>query len=166
MINMKDKEKIIQISKICKIVSKVFYIVDCVITFVLFALAIILPITNAIPSISKAECAIIFSVLTLYAFFLIDFFWNTTKFFNTIYTQQSVFGVSITKSIQRIAISTFILSTIPALIGSILIHAIVPNSEFVFRFEIVGISAAVVLYFIGLFFNYGAKLQKQDDETL
>lgn len=163
---MKDKEKIIQISKICKIVSKVFYIVDCVITFVLFALAIILPITNAIPSISKAECAIIFSVLTLYAFFLIDFFWNTTKFFNTIYTQQSVFGVSITKSIQRIAISTFILSTIPALIGSILIHAIVPNSEFVFRFEIVGISAAVVLYFIGLFFNYGAKLQKQDDETL
>ena len=51
-------------------------------------------------------------------------------------------------------------------IGSILIHAIVPNSEFVFRFEIVGISAAVVLYFIGLFFNYGAKLQKQDDETL
>lgn len=166
MINMKDKEKIIQISKICKIVSKVFYIVDCVITFVLFALAIILPITNAIPSISKAESAIIFSVLTLYAFFLIDFFWNTTKFFNTIYTQQSVFGVSITKSIQRIAISTFILSTIPALIGSILIHAIVPNSEFVFRFEIVGISAAVVLYFIGLFFNYGAKLQKQDDETL
>ncbi len=166
MINMKDKEKIIKISKICKIVSKVFYIVDCVITFVLFALAIILPITNAIPSISKAECAIIFSVLTLYAFFLIDFFWNTTKFFNTIYTQQSVFGVSITKSIQRIAISTFILSTIPALIGSILIHAIVPNSEFVFRFEIVGISAAVVLYFIGLFFNYGAKLQKQDDETL
>lgn len=163
---MKDKEKIIQISKICKIVSKVFYIVDCVITFVLFALAIILPITNAIPSISKAESAIIFSVLTLYAFFLIDFFWNTTKFFNTIYTQQSVFGVSITKSIQRIAISTFILSTIPALIGSILIHAIVPNSEFVFRFEIVGISAAVVLYFIGLFFNYGAKLQKQDDETL
>lgn len=163
---MKDKEKIIQISKICKIVSKVFYIVDCVITFVLFALAIILPITNAIPSITKAECAIIFSVLTLYAFFLIDFFWNTTKFFNTIYTQQSVFGVSITKSIQRIAISTFILSTIPALIGSILIHAIVPNSEFVFRFEIVGISAAVVLYFIGLFFNYGAKLQKQDDETL
>ena len=163
---MKDKEKIIKISKICKIVSKVFYIVDCVITFVLFALAIILPITNAISSISKAESAIIFSVLTLYAFFLIDFFWNTTKFFNTIYTQQSVFGVSITKSIQRIAISTFILSTIPALIGSILIHAIVPNSEFVFRFEIVGISAAVVLYFIGLFFNYGAKLQKQDDETL
>lgn len=163
---MNNKNKIIKISKICKVVSKVLYILDCVATLTFLVLAIALPLTNAIPSITPAECAIIFSVLTLYTFLMIDFFWNTIKFFDTICKEQSVFSIKITKCIRRLAISSLILSTIPAIIGSILIHAIVPASEFVFRIEIVGIMAAIVLFFISLFFSHGAELQKQNDETL
>lgn len=163
---MKDKDKIIKISKICKVVAKVLYVLDCVMTLASLILAIVLPLTNAIKTISSAECAIIFSVLTLYGFFMIDFLWNTTKFFDTIYKEKSVFNIKITKCIKRLAISSLILSTIPAIIGSILIHSICPTSEFVFRLEIVGIMAAIVLFFISLFFKHGAELQKQDDETL
>lgn len=163
---MKDKNKIIKISKTCKVVSKVLYILDCVATLTFLVIAIVLPLTNAIKSITPAECAIIFSVITLYSFFMIDFLWNTTKFFDTICKEQSVFGVKLTKCIKRLAISSLILSTIPAIIGSILIHAICPTSDFVFRLEIVGIMASIVLFFISLFFKHGAELQKQDDETL
>lgn len=162
----KNKDKIIKISKNCKIIAKVFYVLDCVAAFVFLVLAIVLPLTNAIPAITPAECAIVFSVLTLYAFFMIDFLWNTTKFFDTISKEQTVFNLKVTKYIQKIAISSLILSTVPAIIGSILIHAIVPGSEFVFRLEIVGIMASIVLFFISLFFKHGAELQKQDDETL
>lgn len=161
-----NKRKILKISQTCKVVFKILYVLNCIMTFTFFVLAIVLPLTNAIQQITPAECAIIFSVLTLYSFFMIDLLWNTTKFFATICEEQSVFNIKITNSIKRIAISSLILSTIPALIGSIFIHAIVPNSEFVFRFEIVGIMAAVILFFISLFFKYGAVLQKQDDETL
>lgn len=160
------KDKIIKISKTCKVVSKVLYVLDCIATFAFLVLAIVLPLTKAIKTITPAECAIMFSVLTLYAFFMIDFLWNTTKFFDTICLQQSVFNLKVTKCIKRIAISSLILSTVPAIIGSILIHAIVPKSELVFRLEIVGIMAAIVMLFISLFFKHGAELQKQDDETL
>lgn len=165
-IKVDNKGRIIKISKICKVIAKVLYVLDCIVTFAFLVLAIVLPLTNAIKSISPAECAIIFSVLTLYAFFMIDFLWNTTKFFDTICTEQSVFNIKVTKCIRRIAISSLILSTVPAIIGSILIHAIVPTSEFVFRIEIVGIMASVVLFFISLFFKHGAELQRKDDETL
>lgn len=164
--NANSKDKIIKISKTCKIVSKVLYVLDCAVTLAFLTLAIVLPLTNAIKSIRPAECAIIFSVLTLYSFFMIDFLWNTTKFFDIICKKKSVFNVKVTKCIKRIAISSLILSTVPAIIGSILIHAIVPTSEFVFRLEIVGIMASVVLFFISLFFKHGAELQKRDDETL
>lgn len=163
---MSDKNKIIKISKTCKIISKILYIIDCILTLAFLVLAIVLPLTNAIKSILPSECAIIFSVLTLYSFFMIDFLWNTTKFFDIICKEQSVFNVKITKCIKRVAISSLILSTIPAIIGSILIHSIVPASEFVFRLEIVGIMASIVLFFISLFFKHGAELQRQEDETL
>ena len=164
--NGDNKAKIIRISKTCKVVSKVLYVLNCVAMLTFLVLAIVLPLTNAIKSIKPAESAIIFSVLTLYSFFMIDFLWNTTKFFDTICKEKSVFNVRVTKIINRIAISSLVLSTVPAIIGSILIHAIVPASEFVFRIEIVGIMASVVLFFISLFFKHGAELQKRDDETL
>ncbi len=159
-------DRIIKISKTCRVIAKILYVLDCIATFAFLVLAIVLPLTNAIKSISPAECAIVFSVLTLYAFFMIDFLWNTTKFFDTICKERSVFSIKITKCIKRIAISSLMISTIPAIVGSILIHALVPASEFVFRLEIVGIMASIVLFFIALFFKHGAELQKQDDETL
>lgn len=164
--NTGSKEKIINISKTCMVVSKVLYVLNCMATLAFLVLAIVLPTTKAIKSITPSECAIVFSVVTLYSFFLIDFLWNTTKFFESIYKEQSVFHCKITKYLKRIALSSLILSIIPALIGSILIHAIAPASEFVFRFEIVGIMTGIVLFFIALFFEHGATLQKQEDETL
>lgn len=161
-----NKDKIIKISHTCKIVSKVLYVIDCITTLAFLVLAIVLPLTNAIKSITPAECAIIFSVLTFYGFFALDFLWNTTKFFETICNEQSIFSYKVTRYIKRLAISSLILSTIPAIIGSIFIHLLAPESEFVFRLEIVGIMASVVLFFISLFFKYGSELQKQDDETL
>lgn len=150
---MKDKNKIIKMSKTCKVVSKVLYVLSCIATLAFLVLAIVLPVTNAIKSIKPAESAIVFSVLTLYSFFMIDFLWNVCKFFDTICKEQSVFSEKITKTIRRIAISSLILSIVPAAIGSILIHAIVPESEFVFRFEIVGIMASIVLFLFHCFLN-------------
>lgn len=161
-----NKDKIIKISGTCKVISKVLYVLDCIATFVFLVLTVVFPLTNAIKSITPAECAIVFSVLTLYAFFMIDFLWNVTKFFETICLEQSVFNLKVTNYIKRIAISSLIISTVPAIVGSILIYAIAPTSEFVFRLEIVGIMASVVLFFISLFFKYGAELQKHEDETL
>lgn len=163
---MDNKTKIIKISGICKIVSKVLYICAITLCIAFIALAIAMPLTDAIKSITPTEAAIVFSVLALYSFFSIDLLWNITKFFEVIQTEQNVFSASVSKYVKKIAWSILIISCVPALLGSILIHLLAPDSIFEFRIEVVGISAGIVLFFLGLFFHYGADLQKQDDETL
>lgn len=160
------KSKCVKTAMACKITTKVLYILDITSFFVFAVLAIVLPCTGAIKSITKAECAIIFSVLALYAFLLIGLLWNVQMFFESIEKSKAPFNDKASKYLKKSAIFTVVVSLIPAIIGSILIRAIVPLSEFVFRIEPVGVVTGAVLFLVGLFFKYGNELQKRDDETL
>lgn len=163
---MNNKTKLIKIARGCKIASRVLYILDCVACLTFVILAIVLPITNAIKNYTNAEVAIMFSILSLYSFLLIDFFWNTQKVFTNIEKTGTPFNSSILKCLKRIAWSIIVISIVPAILGSILIHAIEPNSEVVFRIEIVGIISGLVIFLLGVVFGYGKELQEKDDETL
>lgn len=163
---MDSKNKIIKTAKIGKICAQVLYILSIVAFLTFTVLAIVLPCTHAIKAVEPAEIAIVFAVLTLYAFFMFGLLWNVQNFFASIQTAQSVFNAQSSKYLKKTAIFTMVLSLVPALIGSALMHLFVPASEFVFRIEIVGIITGAVLLLVGLFFQYGQELQKRDDETL
>lgn len=162
----KIKNKIVKTAKICKIASKVLYILSCIACLTFAVLAIVLPCTNALKSMTTAEAAIVFGVLALYAFILVGLLWNIWRFFQSIEQEKTPFNNKVSHYLKKSAIFTLVVSIVPALIGSILIYAIVPESEFVFRFELVGIVTGALLFLAGLFFKYGKELQKQDDETL
>lgn len=163
---MNNKNKLLKIAKGCKIASKVLYILDCATCLTFVVLAIVLPLTNAIKTLSTAEVAIMFSVLSLYSFLLIDFFWNTQKLFANIEKAQTPFNLTTIKCLKRLAWSIVVISVVPAILGSILIHAIAPNSDVVFRIELVGIISGIVMFLLGLVFSYGKELQDKDDATL
>ncbi|MCM1306147.1 MAG: DUF2975 domain-containing protein [Bacteroides sp.] len=163
---MNNKTKVIKIARGCKIASKVLYILACVACLVFVALAIALPVTNAVKTLTAAESAIMFSILALYSFLLIDFFWNTQKLFFNIENSETPFNAKSINCLKRIAWSIVVISVVPALLGSILIHAIAPNSEVVFRVELVGLISGLVLFLLAVVFSYGKDLQDRDDETL
>ena len=163
---MNTKNKIMKTAKIGRITAQVLYILS-IVAFVTFTvLAIVLPCTNAIKALKPAEAAIIFAVLALYAFFIFGLLWNVQQFFGAIEKQQTVFNEQSGKYLKKSAIFTIVVAFVPAIVGSVLMHAIVPASEFVFRIEIVGVITGAMLMLVGLFFQYGKELQKSDDETL
>ena len=163
---MNQKTKIIKTAKICKNISKAFYILNCIACTVFIALAIILPSTNAIKSISKTECAIVFGVLALYAFFLIGLLWNVESAFRETEKNQTPFCARVTHYLKKTAVFIILVSLIPALIGSIISNALTTESIFVYRIEPVGICSGIVLLLFAMIFNYGNELQQKDDETL
>lgn len=160
------KNKIVKTAKVCKIISKVLYILSIVATLTFAILAIVFPCTNALKSITTAESAIVFGVLTLYAFILVGLLWNVQKFFEAIEKAKTPFNDTASKYLKKSAIFTLVISLVPAIIGSILLHAIVPESQFTCQIEVVGIFTGALLFLVGLFFKYGKELQKKDDETL
>ena len=163
---MDTKNKIIQTAKVGRIVSQVLYILSIVACLVFTVLAIVLPLTDAIKAIEPAESAIIFAMLAVYAFFTFGLLWNVQQFFASIEKGQSIFNARAGKYLKKTAIFTLVLAVVPAIIGSTLINAIVPDSEFVFRVEVAGIITGALLLLVGLFFEYACELQKKDDETL
>lgn len=163
---METKKQIIKTAKVCYIVTKVLYALSCVACLVFIALAIALSCTNAIKSFTVAETAIIFSTLALYAFMCIGLLWNVESIFKSVGDEQAPFGDRVSHYLKKIAIFVILLSVVPALVGSILLRTICPSTEFVFPIEFGGIVAGIVLFLIGMFFNYGKELQKNEDETL
>ena len=162
---METKNKIIKLAKICQIISKVLYIASFVVCLVFIALAIALPLsgTTALPT---AETAVLFGALALYAFVCIGLLWNVEGFFKSIHKGQAPFNEAVNHYLKKIALFILLLSVAPSLIASIVIKAINPETELGFPIEFGGIVAGLVLYVIGLFFDYGNELQKSDDETL
>ena len=163
---METKSKIIKMAKICQIVSKVLYCVACAVCLALIALAIALSETNAIKEFSKAETAIVFSTAALFAFICIGLLWNVEGIFKSVLKEQSPFGAEVSRYLKKISIFILVLSLVPALLGTILMQSICPDSELVFPISVGGIIAGVVMFIIGMFFKYGAELQLKDDETL
>ena len=163
---MESKNKIIKMAKICHVIAKVLYCVACVACLVFVALAIALSVTDAVQSLTKAETAVLFSTLALFAFICIGLLWNVEGIFKSIVKEQSPFSVSVSHYLKKVAIFILILSIVPALLGSIILRSIYPETELVFPISVGGIIAGVVLLLIGMFFKYGKDLQKNDDETL
>ena len=112
------------------------------------------------------ETAVLFSTLALYAFICIGLLWNIEGLFKSVAAEQTPFTERVSHYLKKIAIFVLVLATVPAIVGSILLHSICPETELSFPVDLGGIIAGIVLFLLGWFFNYGNELQKQDDETL
>ena len=163
---MEIKNKIVKLAKICHIVSKVLYCISFAVCLVFVALAIALPLSNATGEMSAAEAAVFFATLALYSFMCIGLLWNIEGLFKYIAKEQTPFNERVSHYLKKIALFTLLLSAVPALVGSIVMRAVCPETELTFPIELGGIVAGIVLFIIGLCFDYGNELQKSDDETL
>ena len=163
---MDTKNKIVKTAKVCGIISKVLYILSFAVCLTFIALAIALPLTDAVSSMTNGETATFFATLALYAFIFIGLLWNVEGIFNAIVQEQSPFSERVSHYLKKIAIFVTIVSVVPALVGTTIVRIVYPNTEITFPIEFGGVIAGAVLFFIGLFFNYGKELQKKDDETL
>jgi|GEM_PF-1721397 len=165
--NLSSRDKILKVAKICEVVSKVLYIVAFVGVVVLAVSAIVLPLTvKEIGDFKAGEIAIIFGVCALYCFMAINVFWNVEQIFKSIRVNQTPFHERVTHYLKKSAVAVILISIIPALIGSILIRAITPESAARFNFQYMSLAIGVVMLILGYIFNYGIELQKKDDETL
>ena len=163
---METKKKIVKTAKVCYIVAKVLYCIAFAVCLVFIALAIALPLTNAIDALSPAETAVIFATAALYAFMCIGLLWNVEGLFKSIATDGTPFSDAVSHYLIKIAIFVLLTSLIPALLGTIVLQIACPETELTFPIEMGGVIAGGVLFLIGLFFQYGNELQKRDDETL
>ena len=163
---MDTKNKIVKLSKVCYIIAKVLYISAFAVTLTFVALAIALPLTDAIETLTRAETAVLFSTMALYAFIGIGLLWNVEGLFKSIAKEKSPFSESVSHYLKKIAIFILLISIVPALTGSIIIRAIYPETELNFPIEVGGVIAGTVLFLLGMVFKYGNELQKRDDETL
>lgn len=159
---MNTKNKIIKTAKICGTVSKVFYCLACVACITFIALAIALSCTNAIKSFTAGETAILFGTLALYAFMVVGLLWNIEQIFISIVKEQKPFCERVCHYLKKAAIFLILISTVPALIGTILLHSIIPATELNFSIEFGGIIAGIVLLIICQFFEYGHELEDKN----
>lgn len=163
---METKNKIVKTAKFCHIVSKVLYLLSFAVCLTFIVLAIVLPLNDAISSLTNAETAVMFSTLALYAFICIGLLWNVEGLFKSIVNDQSPFSEAVNHYLKKIAIFVLAMSIVPAIVGSILVHSICPESELSFPIEVGGVIAGALLFLLGMVFTYGRELQKKDDETL
>ncbi len=159
---MNTKNKIMKTAKICGIVCKILYCLAIAVCVTFIALAIALSCTNAIKSFTVGETAILFATLALYAFMLIGLLWNVEQIFGNILKEQTPFCERVCHYLKKAAIFLILISTVPALIGTILLHSIVPATELNFSIEFGGIIAGIVLLIICQFFEYGHDLEDKN----
>ena len=163
---METKNKIVKKAKVCYVVSKVLYFVSFAACLAFIALAIALPLTNAIDAYAPAETAVLFATMAVYAFFCIGLLWNVESLFKSIVDQKAPFGKAVSHYMKKIAIFVLLLSIVPALCGSIVLRIVRPETLMNYPIELSGVIVGIVLFFVGMFFDYGNDLQKRDDETL
>ena len=160
------KEKMLKMAKVCKITAKVLYLTSCVVCFVCIILAIALSATRAISSLTKVETAVLFWTLAMYAFFCVGLLWNVEGIFKNVEKEKTPFCGGVSYYLKKTAIFTILLSTVPAVLGSVVMKLAQSSSEITFPVSLGGIIAGVVLLLLGIVFKYGTELQKRDDETL
>lgn len=156
---MKTKNKIIKTAKICGTICKVFYCLACIACITFIVLAIALSSTNAIKSFTSGETAILFGTLALYSFMAIGLLWNIEQIFVNILKEQMPFCERASHYLKKVAIFLILISTVPALIGTILLHSIIPATELNFSIELGGIIAGIVLLIFCQIFEYGHELE-------
>lgn len=156
---METKNKIIKISKVCNIISKVFYCLACALCLIFAILAVALYQTNPIKSLSPSETAILFGTLSFYSFMAIGLLWNIEQIFRNILKEQTPFCERTIHYTKKTAIFLILISTIPALLGSIILRAICPETELNFSIELGGIIAGIMILLFCLFIKYGEELE-------
>lgn len=163
---MKNKTRLIKISKGCKITTTIMLILDCIACLTFSVLAIVFPLNNVISTLTTAEVAIIFAVLALYSFLFIDFFWNARKIFTTIESTGTPFTTITIRCLKKLAFSIMVISVLPAVVGLVLMHLLEPTSEIIFRVQIVGLISGLVMLLLGIVFGYAKNLKDIEDETI
>lgn len=77
---MDAKNKTVKMARVCHLLQR-FYILACIACLTLIILAITLPLTNAIDTLSNAETAVVFGTAALTAFICIGLLWNVEELF-------------------------------------------------------------------------------------
>ncbi len=163
---MEKQKKLVKVAKVGYIVSKVAYILACVVCTAAVVLAVVLPLTvkdNAIPPMQF--CAM-FVDLALVAFFAIGILWNAEQWCKAIMDTGSPFTPQLPKYLRKMGITTILASTVPAIVATAIVQSAIRDSELVFNVGVGGILCGIILLFGSVFFQYGAKLQQSNDETL
>lgn len=165
--NLSSKEKILKVAQIGEVVSKIFYITAIVCAAVATVCTIAAPFVKVtdVP-LGPTESAIAAGGAALYMFMLIDVWWNVKQIFKNIRVNQTPFNERVIHYLKKTAVAVILISIIPAFVGSLLLNLVVPESVIDFDFQYIGLGVGVLLFMLGLVFNYGIELQKKDDETL
>ena len=163
---MKTKNKIIKTARICHKITKGLYYASYVLCLTFIVLAIALSCTDAIKTFAPAETACLFGTLALYSFISIGLLWNVSSIFKNVEQEKAPFSEKVSYYLKRSAVFILLISVIPALVGSTVLRIIYPATELTFPISLGGIIAGITMFMIGMFFNYGKELQKNEDETL
>lgn len=163
---MKMKNKIIKTSKICNKITKLLYYLSCIMCLTFIVLAIVLSCTKAIKSFTVAETACLFGTLALYSLITTGLLWNVSSIFKNIEQEKTPFSEKVSYYLKRSAIYIMLISVVPALVGSTILRIIYPQTDLTFPISLGGIISGIAMFMIGMFFNYGEELQKNEDETL
>ena len=158
---MKTKNKIIKTARICHKITTGLYYASCVLCLTFIVLAIALSCTKAIKTFTVEETACLFGTLALYSFMSIGLLWNVASIFKNVEQEKAPFSEKVSYYLKRSSIFV-----IPALIGSTVLRIICPTTDLTFPISLGGIISGITIFMIGMFFNYGKELQKNEDETL
>lgn len=163
---MNNQEKLVKVARVGYIVSKVCYLLACVGCVAAAVLAVVLPLTVKNHTIPPMQFCAMFVDLALVMFFAIGILWNAQQWCRAIRDTGSPFTPKLPKYLLKMGITTILASTLPAIIATAIVQSVIRDSELVFNIGISGIICGVILIFGSVFFQYGAKLQQSNDETL
>lgn len=163
---MDKKEKLIKVAGATYKMTKALYIFACVVCLVGVVLAIVLPLTVKNVGIAPMELCAMFIYMALVAFFVVGVLWNFEMICKSIKENGSLFTERLPKYIRKIGIITILASIIPSIVATAVIQSTIPDSEMVYSVGIGGVVCGAVFILMGVFFKYGAELQRKDDETL
>ena len=96
----------------------------------------------------------------------IGLLWNVASIFKNVEQEKAPFSEKVSYYLKRSSIFVVLISVIPALIGSTVLRIICPTTDLTFPISLSGIISGITIFMIGMFFNYGKELQKNEDETL
>ena len=156
---METKNAIIKTAKICGTVCKVFYCLAIAACLTFIALAIALPCTNAIKSFTVGETAILFGTLALYSFIAIGLLWNVEQIFVNIVKEQTPYCNAVNHYLKKIGTFLIIISTVPSLLGTVLLHSVIPETQLNFHIELGGIIVGIALLVFSKIFEYGKEFK-------
>ena len=167
---MSEKLKIKKVAKMAKIISIVLFCIYILTAVILLALAIMFRLSNTLRELLvkmqvKDNVFIEYFVTQAFASVLVFFF---IKLFHTIQLEETPFCLNVVQSLKRISIFILVEATVKNFFTSLVAGAFSGDLHISFQltFEANSFIIGIALLLVSIIFEYGIKLQKQDDETL